>query len=95
MIRDGGIISCFDAESGKILYMEMMGASGAYFASPVAASDRIYIASRNGIVTVIEAGDNLNILAKNDLGDIIIATPAVVDNKIYIRSAKSLYAFRK
>lgn len=93
MIKSGGIISCFHAESGKLLFRERLGASGPYFSSPIAANGRIYIASRNGIVTVFEAGDKLNILAKNDLGDIITATPAVVDNKLYIRTAGSLYAF--
>lgn len=93
VIRDGGIISCFNSESGEILYQERLGVAGAYFASPIAANGRIYIPSRNGIVTVIEAGDQLKILAKNDLGDLITATPAVVDNKLYIRTAKSLYAF--
>jgi outer membrane protein assembly factor BamB len=70
-----------------------LGASGAYFSSPIAANGRIYVASRNGIVTVIEAGDELNKLAQIDLDDIIMATPAVVDNKLYIRTAGFLYAF--
>ena len=93
MIKNGGIISCFHAESGRLLYREGLGASGAYFSSPIAANGRIYIASRNGIITVIEAGDELNILSQNDLDDKIMATPAVVDNKLYIRTANSLYAF--
>jgi len=93
MIRDGGIISCFHSESGKLLYRERLGTTGAYFSSPIAAGGRIYIASRNGIITVLDDGDQLNILSKNDLGDIIMATPAVVDDKLYIRTAKSLYAF--
>jgi outer membrane protein assembly factor BamB len=93
MIRSGGIISCLDAKSGDLLYRERLGAPGAYFSSLIAANGRIYSASRNGIVTVFEAGDKLNILAQNDLDDIIMATPAVVDNKLYIRTAGSLYAF--
>ncbi len=93
MIRDGGIISCFQSESGRLLYRERLGATGAYFSSPVAANGKIYIASRNGIVTVFEAGDNLKILAKNDLKELITGTPAVVDNKLYIRTDKALYAF--
>jgi hypothetical protein len=70
-----------------------LGASGAYISSPIAANGRIYIASRNGIITVIEAGDEWNKLAQTDMDDIIMATPAVVDNKLYIRTAESLYAF--
>lgn len=94
-IRDGGLLSCFNSESGKVLYREKLGAAGSYFASPVAAGGRIIIASRNGVVTVIEAGDDLKILAKNDLREFITATPAVVDNKLYLRTDKALYAFGK
>jgi hypothetical protein len=53
----------------------------------------IYIASRNGIISVFEAVDPLNVLAKNDLEDKIMSTPAIVDNKIYVRTAEHLYAF--
>ena len=95
MIRDGGLISCFDSESGKLLYRERLDATGAYFSSPIAANSKIFIASRNGIVTVLEAGASLKILARNDLKEIIAATPAVVDNKLYLRTAKFLYAFGK
>ena len=95
MIRDGGIVSCFDAENGRLLYRGKLGAPGAYFSSPIAVNGRIFIASRNGIVTVIDAGDKLNILAKNNLGEIITATPAAVDNKLYLRTVKFLYAFGK
>jgi outer membrane protein assembly factor BamB len=92
-IRDGGLLSCFNAENGKVYYRERLGTVGSYFASPVEAGGRIYVASRNGVITVFEAGDNLKILAKNDLKEIITATPALVDNKLYIRTDKALYAF--
>jgi outer membrane protein assembly factor BamB len=94
-IRDGGLLSCFNAVNGKVYYRERLGTTGSYFASPVEAGGRIYIASRSGVVTVVEAGDNLKILAKNDLNELITATPAVVDNKLYIRTDKALYAFGK
>lgn len=95
IIRDGGIISCFQAESGKLLYREKLGAPGAYFASPVAANGMLYIASRNGIVTIIDTGDTLKIISRNNLSDIINATPAAVDNKLYLRTKKTLFAFGK
>ena len=95
MVRDGGIISCFNSESGKLLYRGKLNSPGAYFSSPIAANGRIYIASRNGIVTVFDSGEKLNILAQNNLGELITATPAVVDNKIYLRTEKALYAFGK
>ena len=93
MVKSGGILSCFNAQSGEMLYQQKLGAAGAYFASPVAVNNKIYFASRNGIVFVIEAGDELKILSKNNLHDKIAATPAIVDSKIYLRTANSLYAF--
>jgi outer membrane protein assembly factor BamB len=94
-IRDGGLFSCFEAKSGNVHYRERLNTPGSYFASPVGANGRIYVASRNGIITVIEAGDKLKILAKNDLKELITATLAVVDNKLYLRTDKALYAFGK
>ena len=93
MVKSGGVLTCFYAESGELLYQEKLGAAGAYFASPVAVNNKIYLASRNGIVFVIEAGDKLNILSRNNLDDKIAATPAIVDSKIYLRTTNSLYAF--
>jgi outer membrane protein assembly factor BamB len=95
MIKSGGILSCLNAQNGELIYSERIGATGAYFSSPVAVNDRIYFISRNGIVTVIDAGDELKILAQNDLDDIIATTPAILDDKIYIRTEQTLFAFGK
>jgi outer membrane protein assembly factor BamB len=92
-IKSGGILSCFKANDGRLLFRERIGAAGTYFASPVAAGDRIYFAARNGVITVVEAGDSMVVVSRTDLGEIISATPAIVDNKIYIRTEESLYAF--
>jgi outer membrane protein assembly factor BamB len=93
MVKSGGILSCFNSLDGELCYRERIGAAGAYFSSPVAVSGRIYLASRNGKVTVIEAGEELKILIQNDLDEIISATPAILDDKIYLRTAQKLYAF--
>ena len=93
MIKSGGILSCFRADSGELLYTERIGAAGAYFASPVAANGKIYFTSRNGVITVIEDGEELRVLARNDLDEIIAATPAIVDNRFYVRTDTNLYAF--
>jgi hypothetical protein len=47
----------------------------------------------DGIVTVLEAGDKLNVLARNNLEERLMATPAIADGKLYIRTAGHLYAF--
>jgi outer membrane protein assembly factor BamB len=93
MCKNGGILTCVDAEKGNIIYRDRIGVSGPYFASPVIANGHLYISSGNGVVTVIKAGDKMNIVAKNDLNEKIFATPAIFGNTIYIRTNQQLYAF--
>lgn len=93
LVRDGGILSCLEAKSGKLRYRERLDADGAYFASPVAGDGKIYACSRQGTVVVFAAGKELNILARNDLDELIAATPAAVDGRLYVRTEKHLYAF--
>jgi outer membrane protein assembly factor BamB len=93
-VRDGGMVTSYMADSGKlVLDRQRLGALGQYVASPVAADGRIYAASETGIIVVFRAGDVLEILARNDLGERIVATPAIADDKLYIRSAQHLWAF--
>lgn len=94
VVRDGGMASCFDARTGKAFYQNRrLGALGQYFASPIAADGKIYTASKSGVVCVIEAADELKVLARNDLGEAIVATPAIAENTLYVRTAEHLFAF--
>jgi outer membrane protein assembly factor BamB len=93
MVTNGGILTCNDAKSGNVLYRGRLGAPGAYFASPIAANGKVYFASGEGVITVIREGDTLEVLARNELGEPIQATPAVIGNALYVRTAKRLYAF--
>jgi len=96
VVQDGGRVTCFNAATGDPLYeQERLGAESAYHASPVAADGRIYFCSKSGAVVVIAAGDTLNVLARNELGGAIAATPAIADNKLYVRTAEHLWAFGK
>jgi outer membrane protein assembly factor BamB len=90
---NGGIVFCRAADTGKLLYSGRVGALGDYYSSPVAAGDKVYIASNEGVVTVLDAGEELKILATNKLDGAILATPALVDDKIYVRTESHLYAF--
>ena len=63
-ISNGGIASAYEAKTGKVLFRARVGAGGLYYASPIAAGDRIYFASGDGVVTVIAAGDKLEVLAQ-------------------------------
>jgi hypothetical protein len=93
MVKNGGIVSCIDVESGEGLQRMRVSASGSYYASPIAVGDRVYLASGNGVVTVLRAGDKLEVVAENDLGEKIMATPAAVDGTLYVRTDRRLYAF--
>jgi outer membrane protein assembly factor BamB len=92
-VTNGGIFSVFEEASGKLVYRSRLGAGGLYYASPVAAGGHIYFASGEGVVTVIRAGDKLEVVARNDLGEPVFATPAIVEGKVYVRSTGHLWAF--
>ncbi len=93
MIKNGGITTCMDSQSGDVIYRKRLGARGAYYASPIIAGNHIYIASNPGTVVVFQAGDDFKMVAKNDLEEMIFATPAVIENTIYVRTSGHLYAF--
>jgi outer membrane protein assembly factor BamB len=95
LVKDGGMVSSIDAKTGKPIYtQERLKAQGSYYTSPVAADGRIYLFSNNGKATVIKAGgDTPEVLHESDFHERIAATPALVENKIYIRTQTKLYAF--
>lgn len=93
MVKDGGIVTCLDAASGRLLYRTRLGAPGPYFASPVAGDGKIYAASHRGTITVCAAGDTFQRLAVNQLPDAIFASPAIADGQLYVRTTRHLYAF--
>ena len=93
-VRDGGLLTSYDPGKGKVLIdRERLGAIGQYVASPVATGGWIYAASVPGKMVVIQAGDTLEVLAVNDLKETITATPAVIEGKLYVRTANHLFAF--
>ncbi len=93
--KDGGMASCFDAKTGKPVYTQSrLGLEGAMYSSPVAADGRIYGISVRGVAFDFKAeGDKPEVISKADLGERACATPAIVDNVIYYRTATKLWAF--
>lgn len=94
-VRDGGVFTSLDAQTGEPAYAQArIGATGDYYASPVAADGRIYVASLKGKLTVVKAGGTQpEILHTADFGERILATPALVEDRIYLRTEKKLWAF--
>jgi len=95
LLKDGGMVSSFDAKNGTPFYeQERLGAIGNYYASPVAADGRIYAASLDGKVTVFKAGGaKPEVLHQADFHERIAATPALVGQRLYLRTQTKLYAF--
>jgi outer membrane protein assembly factor BamB len=91
--QNGGIVFCRVAKTGEVLYNARLGVPGYYYSSPVAADQRVYIASEEGTMVVLDAGPKFNVLATNTLDGAILATPALVDRSIYVRTENHLYAF--
>jgi outer membrane protein assembly factor BamB len=89
---NGGILTCYEAKTGKQVYKERLGGSGGYTASPVAADGRIYFTSEQDGVRVVAAGPKFELLAINGLGESCMATPAISDGMIFIRTQHHLLA---
>jgi outer membrane protein assembly factor BamB len=93
LIRSGSVLACRDLETGKLIYEERIGSPSGYYSSPVAANGFLYFASDRGTITVVKAGDSIEVLAQNKLGTPIFASPAIVGNALYVRTASQLWAF--
>ena len=96
LMKEGGILTALDPLTGKVLKQgRLQGALGDYFASPVAADDKVFTVSHEGKVTVLKPGGQWEVLAINDLGEDCNATPAIADGRLYIRTRSTLYCFGK
>lgn len=95
LVKDGGIVTTLNPKTGEILKQgRMTGALDTYYASPVGGAGMVYMSSQQGKVTVLKAGPQWEIVSTNDLEDEIYATPAIVDNRIYLRTRNTLYCFQ-
>ena len=94
MVKTGGIITSVDPATGRILKEgRSPGALGEYYASPVAADGKVFLANTEGKITVLKAGAEWEVLAVNEIGDEVSATPALSDGRVYVRTRGALYCF--
>ena len=91
-----GILSCLDAKTGQPHFSasRIPGLSSIY-ASPVAAGGYIFLTGRSGTTVVIKDSDQLEIVATNSVGETVDATPAPVDDELFIRGEKHLFCIAK
>ena len=87
-VSDAGIASCADALTGEIHWTERLG--GGFSASPIAAEGRVYFQNETGTGYVLKAGKNFELLSKNEIGEPTLASYAVTNGAIFLRSEKCL-----
>ncbi len=90
---DNGVVTCRDANTGAEIYKERAG-NGQFFSSPVLVDNKIYGASRDGLMVVIEAGREFKKLAENKLDSGINATPAIANGRMFIRTDTHLMSLK-
>jgi outer membrane protein assembly factor BamB len=93
MASDVGAISAIDAGTGKRIWQERV--DGIFSASPVAADGKIYFASETGEVIVLQSGPKPTVIARNDLGERLLASPAISNGQLFIRSDGRLFCIGK
>jgi outer membrane protein assembly factor BamB len=94
VLTDNGVLSCYEARTGRRLYQRRVPAGGgAYTASPVAADGKLFLASEDGEVHVVKAGSSFALLASNHVGEPLLATPAIAQGMVIVRGRRHLFAF--
>lgn len=87
----GGFVSCWDVKTGKQYWKERVAGGAGYHASAVAADGRVYFTNDAGITAVVKASNELEVLARNPVGEKVYASLAFSDGDIFLRGEKHLY----
>lgn len=88
-VSDNGVATCLDARTGDLHWTERLG--GGFSASPIFAEGRIYFTNEDGTTYVLKPGKDYELIATNDLGERALASPAVDDGTLYLRTASHLW----
>jgi outer membrane protein assembly factor BamB len=95
VVKDGGIVSTLDAQSGQLLKQGRVSGTGAYYASPVAGDGKVYLLSEQGVLTVLKAAGKWEVLHSHDFGERSVATPVIDGGQMFLRTEAALYCFAK
>ncbi len=91
-VAGNGVITCYKALTGEVMYVENLRPGTGLSASAVASDGKIYISSEKGDVFVVKAGPEFMLLAKNEMDEIIMATPGISKETLFIRTLSFIYA---
>jgi outer membrane protein assembly factor BamB len=93
VVQTNGVLATYDVVTGKQIYQERLGGTGgAFSASPVAGDGKVYFSSEDGDIFVVKAGPKYELLGKNSIGEVVMATPALADGLLIIRGLKHVHA---
>ena len=93
ILNNNGLFDAYNLKTGAEVYRQRLPNVGSGFsASPVAADGKIYLSSEDGEILVIAAGEKFNHVATNSMGELLMATPALSEGVMYVRSSSSLFA---
>jgi outer membrane protein assembly factor BamB len=93
LVKNGGFLSALDPKTGRILKYDRVPGPSNYYASPVGADGKVYLLGQAGELSVVSAEAQWKVLHRARFESEVFATPALVDGKIYLRTAEYLYCF--
>lgn len=93
LIKEGGILTSFDLNDGRVLKMARARGTGNYYASPVGGDGKVFLVNEKGVLTVLKAGGEWEALVDHDFAERTVATPVAADGRIYIRTEQAVYCF--
>ena len=93
IINDTGIAICLNSLTGETVWRERL--KGRFSMSPIVIGDKLIVTNEKGLTTILKSGDKFEVLAQNDLAEETLSTPAVLDGRVYIRTASHLYCIGK
>jgi outer membrane protein assembly factor BamB len=96
VLRDRGFLDCYDARTGKVVYKDQRlgGGANAFTSSPWAYDGKVFCLSEDGDTFVVQAGPEFKVVGKNSLGEMCLATPAIADDSLLVRTETKLYRIR-
>ncbi len=92
--RNGGIVTCHDAKTGKQVYKERLPGARAFWASPWAGDGKVFCPDDAGTTYVLQAGPEFKVLAQNSLNEMLWSSPAAVGGAVYLRGVDHLYCIK-
>jgi outer membrane protein assembly factor BamB len=93
VLANNGVFDAYSLRTGEEVYRERLtGVGNGFSSSPVAADGKIYLSNEDGEITVVSAGPAFTQIATNSMGELLMATPALSDGVMFVRTAKSLFA---